>query len=220
MAGNFWQSSHYTEWILARQDIYLKRKPDLTVLTEEEYQKIMIFFANFIQAIGESMKVPQQVIATATVYFKRFYARSSFKCIDPFLMSPTCILLASKVEDCSLIVFQPYRPLTAYCAELNEDAILPLAWRVVNDSLRTDAALLYPPYLIAIASMHLACVMLQKDCQKWFAELSVDFDKVLEIMQLLLTLYDLWKDGYDEKKDIYSILEKMPKPKTNPNPAR
>lgn len=28
-----------------------------------------------IQALGESLKVRQQVIATATVYFKRFYSR-------------------------------------------------------------------------------------------------------------------------------------------------
>ena len=28
-----------------------------------------------IQALGEQLKVRQQVIATATVYFKRFYAR-------------------------------------------------------------------------------------------------------------------------------------------------
>lgn len=28
-----------------------------------------------IQALGEQLKVRQQVIATATIYFKRFYAR-------------------------------------------------------------------------------------------------------------------------------------------------
>jgi len=28
-----------------------------------------------IQALGENLKVRQQVIATATVYFKRFYSR-------------------------------------------------------------------------------------------------------------------------------------------------
>lgn len=45
----------------------------------------------------------QQVIATATVYFKRFYARNSIKCIDPLLLAPTCILLASKVEEFGVI---------------------------------------------------------------------------------------------------------------------
>ena len=52
-----------------------------------------------------------------------------------------------------MIVFQPYRPLIEYCSELNEEAILPLAWRIVNDSLRTDVALLYPPYLIALGKL-------------------------------------------------------------------
>lgn len=49
-----------------------------------------------------------------------------------------------------MIVYQPYRPLTEYCADLNDEQVLPLAWRIVNDSLRTDASLLYPPYLIAL----------------------------------------------------------------------
>lgn len=49
------------------------------------------------------MKLRQQVIATATVYFKRFYARNSLKCIDPLLLAPTCIFLASKVEEFGVI---------------------------------------------------------------------------------------------------------------------
>lgn len=162
----------------------------------------------------------QQVIATATVYFKRFYARNSLKCIDPLLLSPTCIFLASKVEefgvisnsrlittcqtvgrydtnvfqiniylnhviyfpvknkfnyaytqefpyrtnhilecefyllenlDCCLIVYQPYRPLLQLVQDIgHEEQLLTLAWRIVNDSLRTDVCLLYPPYQIAI----------------------------------------------------------------------
>lgn len=61
--------------------------------------------------------------------------------------------------------------------------------------------------------MHIATVIMQKNCQDWFAELSVDFDKIREIAQMIMSLYELWKDGYEEKKDIFSILEKMPKPK-------
>jgi hypothetical protein len=56
-----------------------------------------------IQVLGEHLKLKQQVIATATVYFKRFYARNSLKCIDPLLLAPTCILLASKVEEFGVI---------------------------------------------------------------------------------------------------------------------
>lgn len=43
------------------------------------------------------------MIATATVYFKRFYARNSLKSIDPLLLAPTCIFLASKVEEFGII---------------------------------------------------------------------------------------------------------------------
>ena len=38
----------------------------LKVGGEENYRKLMILFANFIQAIGEQLKIRQQVIATAT----------------------------------------------------------------------------------------------------------------------------------------------------------
>lgn len=62
------------------------RRYDLQFLTPEEYQKLNIFFANLIQVLGEQLKLRQQVIATATVYFKRFYVRNSFRSIDPLLM--------------------------------------------------------------------------------------------------------------------------------------
>jgi cyclin C len=268
MAGNFWQSSHYQQWILDPDDLLRERHEDLSVLTPEEYQKIIIFFANFIQALGEhpSIKVRQQVIATATIYFKRFYARNSLRSIDPLLMAPTCIFLASKVEefgmisntrlvstcqqvvktkfayaysqefpyrinhilecefflleamDCCLILFHPYRSLLQYVQDMNgDDSLLQLAWRIINDSLRTDVSLLYPPFMISLAALHLACVIQQKDVKQWFAELSVDFEKVIEISRHILALYELWK-SYDEKKEISTILNnKMPKPKLSPS---
>ncbi|KAL3846868.1 hypothetical protein ACJMK2_017822 [Sinanodonta woodiana] len=267
MAGNFWQSSHYQQWLLDRQDLIRERQSDLKVLSEEDYNKIMIFFANFIQALGEQLKVRQQVIATGTVYFKRFYARNSLKSIDPWLMAPTCIFLASKVEefgvisnsrlvstcqtvvknkfshaypqeypyrisnvlecefyllemmDCCLVVYHPYRPLTQFVADFSniDDSIMALAWRIVNDSLRTDVCLLYPPYLIALAALHIACVIQQKDVKTWLSELTVDMEKILEITKQILKLYELWKN-YDEKKEIAAVLNNMPKARTSPSP--
>lgn len=264
MAGNFWQSSHCAQWILDKVDLARERAADLAVLTEEEYQKIFIFYASFIQVLGEQLKLRQQVIASATVFFKRFYAMNSLNTIDPLLLAPTCVFLASKVEefgvisntrlintcstiiknkfgyafagmefpyrvqvilecefyllenmDCCLVIFQPYRPLVQYCQDLGqglEEVLLPLAWRIVNDSFRTDVCLLFPPFQIALAALHMASVILGKDLRSWFAELSVDMDKIQEITRYLISLYDLWK-GYDEKKEIALILQKMPKPK-------
>lgn len=209
MAGNFWQSSHKQQWILDKQDLVRERQTDLQYLTEEEYTKVFIFFANLIQVLGEQHKLRQQVIATATVYLKRFYARNSLRCIDPFLLAPTCIFLASKVEefgvisanrlaqscisviknkfnyaypqefpysskhilecefyllenlDCCLIVFQPYRPLLLLIQDIGqEDQLLTLTWRIINDSLRTDVSLLYPPHQVRNISQITSCMLL------------------------------------------------------------
>ena len=264
MAGNFWQSSHCSQWLLDKVDLTRERQNDVTALSngEDDYQRILIFFANFIQTLGEQIKLRQQVIATATVFFKRFYSQNSLRCVDPLLMAPTAVFLASKVEeygvisnsriintcsvlvknkyayaypghdypyraqhilecefyllenmDCCLVVFQPYRPLVQYCQDLGaEDTILPLAWRVVNDSLRTDVSLLYPPYQIALAAIHMAAVILSKDVKTWFAELRVDLDKIQAICKYIMNLYELVRD-FDEKKEMAAILAKMPKPK-------
>jgi len=261
MAGNFWKSSHYQQWILDKQDLIRERQTDLALLTEEEYTKIFIFFANFIQVLGEQHKLRQQVIATATVYFKRFYARNSLKNIDPFLLAPTCIFLSSKVEefgvisanrlagscanviknkfsyayqqeypyhskhilecefyllenlDCCLIVYQPYRPLLLLIQDIGqEDQLLTLTWRIINDSLRTDVSLLYPPHQIAIGALQIACVILQKELKHWFAELNVDMDKIQEIARAIVNLFELWK-SFDEKKEIAGLLDKIPKAK-------
>lgn len=57
--------------------------------------------------------------------------------------------------DCCLIVYQPYRPLLQLIQDIgHEEQLLSLAWRIVNDSLRTDVCLLYPPYQIAIGKYH------------------------------------------------------------------
>ncbi len=64
--------------------------------------------------------------------------------------------------------------------------------------------------------MQMACVVLQKDAKNWFAEIAVDMDKVQEITRHILALYELYK-SYDEKKEIQTLLSKMPKPKTQPS---
>ncbi|KAL5962902.1 Cyclin-C [Taenia solium] len=106
------------EWLLDRQDVLKYRAADLRKLgSEEEYQKIMVFFVDVIQALGRSVEVRQQVIATASVYFRRFYGRTSLKSIDPWLMAPSCLFLASKVEEYGVI--QPKSLIAACCKVVN-----------------------------------------------------------------------------------------------------
>lgn len=58
-------------------------------------------------------------------------------------------------------------------------------------------------------------MILQKELKAWFAELNVDMDKIQEIARAIMNLYELWK-GYDDKKEIPDLLNKMPKPKPPP----
>jgi len=269
MAGNFWKSSHYQQWILNREHLAGKRSEDLKILTEVEYHKVMIFLANVIQSIGEAVKVPQQVIATATVYLKRFYIQYTFQSCDPLLLAPTSIYLASKVEefgplsnhrlikitqdiikqkysyaftdfnytikhvwdcefylleliDCCLVVFHPYRPLIRYVNDLTKNNsiqgdiqgdILSVAWNVVNDTYRTDVILMYPPYMIALASLHVACIMQSTEdaAREWFSLLNVDMDKLMEISAMIVDLYDIW-NNFDSKTEMEQLLNKIPKP--------
>ena len=53
--------------------------------------------------MGEQLKLRQQVIASATVFFKRFYAMNSLASVDPLLLAPTSVFLSSKVEEFGVI---------------------------------------------------------------------------------------------------------------------
>ncbi|KAK8730242.1 hypothetical protein OTU49_008171, partial [Cherax quadricarinatus] len=129
-----------------------------------------------------TLKLRQQVIATATTFLKRFYARNSLKCIDPLLLAPTSVFLSSKVEEFGVIS---------------------------NSRLISTCQ--------TVACIHMACVVHQKDCKQWFAELNTDLDRIMEITRYILNLYDLW-ESYDERKEIQGLLQKMPKPNTQPVP--
>ncbi|KAL5253239.1 hypothetical protein ACHWQZ_G013123 [Mnemiopsis leidyi] len=260
MAGNFWKSSHYGQWIISEERVLEGHERDSKSLSVDDVKKLHIFFANFIQALGETNKLRQQVIATATVYFKRFYILNSFKSIDPFLMAPTCIFLASKVEecgpipiqrlitvcsslikskfnfamtndflyrpqhvlecefyllemmDCCLIVHQPYRPLTTYSESLGPE-VLNTAWHIINDTLRCDVILTHPPYLIALSALHMSSVIHNNEnAMKWFSELTISIEKITQVSQQIIQLYELWR-GFDEKKEIPGILFRMPRPR-------
>jgi hypothetical protein len=80
-----------------------------------------------IQILGEQLKLRQQVIATATVFFKRFYARNSLRCIDPLLLAPTCVFLASKVEEFGVI---SNSRLITTCQNVGESQLEVIKWNL------------------------------------------------------------------------------------------
>ncbi|KAJ1965109.1 RNA polymerase II holoenzyme cyclin-like subunit [Dipsacomyces acuminosporus] len=242
MAANYWESSQLYE--LAEVESMHAMQ-----LTRHEVVYIKIYFNNLIQRIGKRLRLRQEVIATASVYFKRFYINNTFYDIDPYLMIATCVYLACKAEEnphhikhiwveskaalaevsmdikfpyeipdiaeCEsylleemkfyLIVYHPYQVLI----DVSEHISLPkpslqAAWSIINDSLLTDVCLVYPPHVTAIAALFLSRVVDQGGqpdvvAQQWYADLNVDITDVLQVVNDLLWLYDVW-NGYREDK--------------------
>ena len=53
-----------------------------------------------ISRIGRKMNFRQRVIATASVFFRRFYLKNSYCETDPFIVIAACCYVAAKAEEC------------------------------------------------------------------------------------------------------------------------
>jgi len=69
------------------------------------------------EAATRQLKLPRLAVATAMVFFHRFYAKHSFKEHDRFEVAVACILLAAKTEEApkklSVIIIECHRLKTA-----------------------------------------------------------------------------------------------------------
>ncbi|EPQ59791.1 cyclin-like protein [Gloeophyllum trabeum ATCC 11539] len=100
MATDFWASSHYKRWIVDRAAVQRARAEDRQYVDDPEYLDFLgIFFANAISKLGKKLGLRQRVIATATVFFRRFYLKNSYCETDPFLVIAACCYVASKAEE-------------------------------------------------------------------------------------------------------------------------
>ena len=52
-----------------------------------------------IAKLGKKLSLRQRVIATATVFFRRFYLKSSYCETDPFMVITACCYVAAKAEE-------------------------------------------------------------------------------------------------------------------------
>lgn len=67
-----------------------------------EVQRLHLHFTEYIHKTGQKLRLRQRVLATACVYYKRFYIRASLAQFDPRLVAPTLLFMASKVEESAL----------------------------------------------------------------------------------------------------------------------
>ncbi|KIY43058.1 C/H/G cyclin [Fistulina hepatica ATCC 64428] len=100
MATDFWSSTHYKRWIVDRVTIQHARVNDILYVPDAEYLDFLsIYFANAIAKLGKRLHFRQRVIATATVFFRRFYLKNSYCETDPFLVISACCYVAAKAEE-------------------------------------------------------------------------------------------------------------------------
>lgn len=52
-----------------------------------------------ISKLGKKLQLRQRVIATATVFFRRFYLKNSYCETDPFMVISACCYVAAKAEE-------------------------------------------------------------------------------------------------------------------------
>jgi cyclin C len=100
MSSDFWTSSHCNNWTLPASHLQQSRSPNLV--------KLNIYYTTLIhklaRSISQQIKIDtrQIVIATAIVYYRRFFTRFSLNSIDPALVCATSYYVASKVEECPI----------------------------------------------------------------------------------------------------------------------
>lgn len=100
MATDFWASSHYKRWIVDRATLKESRSDDLQYVDDPEYLDFFgIFFANVITKLGKKLNFRQRVIATAIVFFRRFYIKNPYCETDPFIVIAACCYVAGKAEE-------------------------------------------------------------------------------------------------------------------------
>ncbi|KAH9936899.1 cyclin-like protein [Epithele typhae] len=100
MATDFWASSHFKRWIVDRATLRQARSDDeLYVGSPDNLGFLNIFFANLISKLGKKLQLRQRVIATATVFFRRFYVKNSYCETDPFIVIAACCYVAAKAEE-------------------------------------------------------------------------------------------------------------------------
>lgn len=103
--------------------------------------------------------------------------------------------------DYYLVVYHPYRPLVRFLQDAGLTDLVLESWSLVNDTYKTDLVLMYPPHMIALSCIFLACIHKERDTISWFEELRIDLNMLKNICMVILDFYDNYQqvDPLDDK---------------------
>lgn len=103
-------------WYFSKEELdnSPSRKDGIDKKQEQEYRELT---CHHLQEVGKKLKLPQLAIATAIVFFHRFFARQSHKRYDRIVVATACLFLAGKVEEApkklNLVITTSYQILVA-----------------------------------------------------------------------------------------------------------
>lgn len=84
---------------MSRRELHDSKQLDLKYATPRQLSTISVFFSNLIYRLGKKLMLRQIPIATANIYFKRFYLNNALCETDPFMLAACCIYVAAKVDE-------------------------------------------------------------------------------------------------------------------------
>ena len=108
--------------------------------------------------------------------------------IDAAALLESELLVLERLEF-DLVVFHPYHDLDKYAADAAVPNLVAVAGMLVNDAQRCDVALVYPPFIVALAALYLAGVHARVDVKPWFDHLNVNVAEVRACAKDMLDAY-------------------------------
>jgi len=111
-------------------------------------------------------------------------------------------------------VKHPHKIIVMYLKWLELDShreLLQMSWNFMNDSLRTDVFVRYPPETIAVACIYLSARKLKEPLPKnpsWFNVLGVEEDDIKDCCYRMICLYNRKKKTIEELEGIVEERKK------------
>ncbi|KAL1528820.1 hypothetical protein AB1Y20_010143 [Prymnesium parvum] len=143
----FQDSTHSAHWLLSPAEVAEADMRHSFSADPVDVFKAKLLYTQYLTALGRRARVRQRAVATAIVYFRRFYYKYSFLEHDPLLIAPTALWVASKVEECSMQA----KMLVGHLAHLDMENsyqvhhLLDAEFHLI-EALRFDLVV-YQPYL-------------------------------------------------------------------------
>merc|ERR1711997_1327606 len=146
------------------------------------------------------------------------------KTIQPVVMGTNYINLKNQIIKAERRVLKelgfcvhvkhPHKIIVMYLKWLELDSyreLLQMSWNFMNDSLRTDVFVRYPPETIAVACIYLSARKLKEPLPKnpsWFNVLGVEEDDIKDCCYRMICLYNRKKKTLEELEGIVEERKK------------